>query len=348
MARKVLRKGLPSITEVASRAAVSPATVSRYFNSPEMVKEGTRERIAQVVNELGYVPHAASRLSPNSSGTIGLVVPTIDNAIFSEMIQEFSSTLFRNAQTMLIGTHNYDLGREAILTESLLQHGIDAIALIGLVHNDETLQQLNRYKIPSIMLWNYRARQPWPCIGFDNREAAAAAIKHLIDLGHDDILLLLAETSANDRAADRRSGALAALKATGNPAVAERRIVCPYEVQACKTIVMDYLREGRRPTAIFAANDVIAQGAMFACLALGIRLPEEMSIIGIGDFRGSSSIEPGLTTMRVPAKRIGRRAAEALVEMINWPAAALDHGYKYTAELIERGSTAAPPVKVRS
>lgn len=347
MARKILRKGLPSITEVASRARVSPATISRYFNSPEMVREATRERIASVVEELGYVPHAASQLAPSSSGTVGLVVPTIDNAIFAEMIQEFSSTLFRNARTMLIGTHGYDLAREAILTESLLKHGIDAIALVGLEHKEETIQQLNRYKIPSIMLWNFRNRQPWPCIGFDNRETANAAVKHLVDLGHRDILLVLADSAANDRAGDRRTGAMQAAKAAGIPIPPKRRINTPYDVQACKGIIIDVLKEDPRPTAVFAANDVIAQGALFAALALGLKIPDELSIIGIGDFRGSSAVEPGLTTFRVPAKRIGRRGAEALIEMINWPSATLDHGCKYEAELIERGSTGPVASKAR-
>ncbi len=342
MARKVLRDGLPSITDVAAKASVSAATVSRFFNSPERVKEATRKRIAIVVDELGYVPHAASALGPQTSGTVGLVVPTIDNAIFAEMIQEFSTTLFRYARTMLIGTHGYDLAREAILTESLLLNKVDAIGLIGLDHHADTVRQIEKHDIPTVMLWNYRNRHPWPCIGIDNREAGSAAVKHLLELGHSDILLLLAEPVANDRAADRRSGALSAIKSAGSAVPTKRRLVCPYEVQACKAIVMNALSQSPQPTAIFASNDVIAQGAMFATAALGIRVPDEISIIGIGDFRGSSAIEPGLTTLRVPARRIGRRAAEALVEMINWPTAELDHDFKFSPELIVRGSTAAP------
>lgn len=342
MPRKILREGLPSITDVAAKANVSPATVSRFFNAPEKVKEGTRARIASVVDDLGYVPHAASGLSPQSTGTVGLVVPTIDNAIFAEMIQEFSTTLFRHARVMLIGTHGYDLAREAILTESLLQNRVDAIGLIGLEHHEQTIRQLQKHDIPAVMLWNYRNRQPWPCIGIDNREVGNAAVKHLLELGHRDILLLMGESLANDRAADRRSGALNAMKAAGLSVPAHRRLVCPYEVQACKAIVIEALAQTPRPTAIFAANDVIAQGALFATVSLGISVPDEISIIGIGDFRGSSAVVPGLTTIRVPARRIGRRAAEAIVEMINWPAAPLDHDFKYTAEFIIRGSTASP------
>ena len=342
MARKALREGLPGIVDVASAAGVSPATVSRYFNSPGKVKESTRNRIALVVNKLGYVPHAASALGPQASGTVGLIVPTIDNAIFAEMIQEFSTTLFRHARTMLIAAHGYDLARESILTESLLQHRIDAIGLIGLEHTEQTNQQLAKANIPVVMLWNFRNRQEHPCIGVDNREAGRTAVRHLLELGHQDILFLLAEARANDRAADRRAGALAAAKAAGISVPPDQRIVCPYEIQACKDIVAEALTRTPRPTAVFATNDVIAHGALFAALALGISVPDDLSIIGIGDFRGSSSVEPGLTTLRVPARRIGQQAAEVLVEMITWPSATLERDHKYEAELVVRGSTASP------
>ena len=342
MARKALREGLPGIVDVASAAGVSPATVSRYFNAPEKVREATRNRIASAVNKLGYVPHAASALGPQASGTVGLIVPTIDNAIFAEMIQEFSITLFRHARTMLIAAHGYDLARESILTESLLQHRIDAIALIGLEHTEQTHQQLGKANIPVIMLWNYRNRQEHPCIGVDNRDAGKTAVQHLLQLGHKNLLFLLAETRANDRAADRRAGALAAVKAAKISVPPNQRIVCPYEIQACKDIVVQALSKKPRPTAVFAANDVIAHGALYAAQSLGISVPDELSIIGIGDFRGSSSVEPGLTTLRVPARRIGRRAAEALVEMITWPSASLERDLKFEAELVVRGSTAPP------
>lgn len=348
MSRRELRAGLPGIVDVASIAGVSAATVSRYFNSPELVKEATREKIASAVDKLGYVPHAAKSLGPQASGTVGLIVPTIDNAIFSEMIQEFSITLFRHARTMLIASHGYDLARESILTESLLKHGIDAIALIGLDHTEQTNKQLAKCNIPSVLLWNYRNRQERPCIGVDNRAAGRTAIRHLLELGHRDILLLLAETRANDRSADRRAGALSALKASGISIPPERRIVCPYDVQATKDIVRKALSEVPRPTAIFGTNDVIAQGALFAALSLGIPVPDELSVIGIGDFRGSSSMEPGLTTFRLPARRIGRRAAEALVEMIDWPNAEIEREQKFAAELIIRQSTAPPPKLVKT
>lgn len=342
--RKLLRKSIPGIVDVAARARVSPATVSRFFNKPEIVSYKTRQRIEKAVDALGYVPNSAARsLNRGATGTIGLIVPTIDNAIFSEFAQAFSTTLFRHSRTMLIASHGYDLSREAILVESLLAQQVDALALVGVNHAEETFDMLERRAIPAVMVWNYRQRQRVPCIGVDNRQVGRTAAQHLIDLGHRDILFLYPESRMNDRASDRRSGALAAMNDAGIAVPSSRRMVCPYDVQAAKDIVAGVLREATTPTAILCCNDVIALGALYAASALELSLPHNLSVIGVGDFHGSSAVEPGLTTIRIPARRIGRRSAEALIEMIEWPDAQTRFDEQLPVELLMRGSTGPPP-----
>ena len=228
MGRRLLRQTIPGIVDVAARAGVSPATVSRYFNSPEIVRYSTRKRIEAVVEELGYVPNGSARsLNKGASGTIGLIVPTIDNAIFAELAQAFSSALFRHSRTMLIAAHGYDLSREAVLVESLIEQRADALALVGLKHDEATFEVLNRRGLPTVMLWNFRKRQAVPCVGVDNRDVGRVATRHLIDLGHQDILFLFAEPRMNDRAADRRAGALSQMQEAGFSVPPHRRVVCP-------------------------------------------------------------------------------------------------------------------------
>ena len=343
MARLGKRGRLPGIVDVANRAKVSPATVSRYFNDPDIVRYRTRERIRKAVEELGYVRNRAMRsMVGGATGCIGLVIPTIDNAIFSEMLQAFSSALATHGRTMLIAAHGYDLAREAVLVHSLSEQRVDALALIGLEHRPETLAQIERQGIPAAMLWNYRPGRDrgrdWPCIGFDNELAGRMAAEHLLALGHRDILFATGEERSNDRAAGRRKGALDAVQGAGLPVPDRRRISCPYDIRMSKELIARSLQAASRPTAVFAGNDVIAQGAMFAAASLGIAVPDDLSIIGIGDFRGSDAFEPGLTTVRVPARRIGRLAADALVEMIDWPEADFDHEHCCPLELIVRGT----------
>lgn len=342
MAQLGKRGRLPGIVDVANRANVSPATVSRYFNDPDIVRYRTRERIRKAVEELGYVRNRAARgMAGGATGCIGLVIPTIDNAIFSEMLQTFSSVLATHGRTMLIAAHGYDLAREAVLVHSLSEQRVDALALIGLEHRPETLAQIDRQGIPAAMLWNYRPGGDWPSIGFDNELAGRMAAEHLLALGHRDILFATAEERSNDRAADRRKGALDAVRRAGRPAPDRRRIVCPYDIRMSKELIARDLRAGGRPSAILAGNDVIAQGALFAAASLGIRVPDDLSIIGIGDFRGSDAFEPGLTTVRIPARRIGQLAASALVEMIDWPEADFHHEHCCPLELIVRGTCSA-------
>ena len=345
MARRVLRAALPSITDVATVAGVSVATVSRYFNAPDRVKNQTRERIAAAVAKLGYVPHARRRLDSRSSGTVGLIVPTIDSAIFSEMIQEFSTTLFSYARTTIIAAHGYDLDLEAILVESLLGQNIDAIAIVGTKHSKQTLRLLERADIPVVVTWSYWPQLPWPSIGVDNVEAGRKAMEHLLNLGHRDILLLVTETQANDRTTDRQQGALAALAAHSVQVPAHRSLICPYDIQRSKELLIGALSKKPQPSAVFAINDVIAQGALFGAAALGLQIPNDLSIVGIGDFRGSSAMEPGMTTVRIPARRIGVRAAEAIVAMLDTPGRTIDHSREFELELNLRGST-APRAKV--
>ena len=349
MARLGKRGRLPGIVDVAERAKVSPATVSRYFNDPDIVRYRTRERIRKAVEELGYVRNRAVRsMVGGATGCIGLVIPTIDNAIFSEMLQAFSSALATHGRTMLIAAHGYDLAREAVLIQSLSEQRVDALALIGLDHRPETLAQIERQGIPAAMLWNYRPGQDWPCIGFDNELAGRLAAEHLLALGHCDILFATGEERSNDRAAGRRIGALDAAREAGLPVPDRRRIACPYDIRLSKELIAGTLRAGDPPSAILAGNDVIAHGALFAAASLGVRVPDDLSVIGIGDFRGSDAFEPGLTTVRIPARRIGQLAADALVEMIDWPEADFHHEHCCPLELIVRGTCSAPGRLLRS
>lgn len=339
MARNRKRVRPPGIVDVASRARVSAATVSRYFNNPEIVRHPTRERIRKAIDELGYVRNrAVGSMVSGTTGCVGMVVPTIDNAIFSEMLQTFSSALAIHGRTMLIAAHGYDLARETVLVNSLSEQRVDALALIGLDHRGETLMQIERQGIPTVLLWNYQPGQDWPCIGFDNELAGRMAAEHLLALGHRDILFATGEERSNDRAAGRRKGAMDAMRDAGVAVPDRRRIVCPYDIHTSKEMIARNLRADDRPSAIFAGNDVIAQGAIFAAASLGVLVPDDISVTGIGDFRGSSAFEPGLTTVRIPARRIGQLAADVLIEMIEWPETDFHHEHCCPLELIVRGT----------
>ncbi len=155
---------------------MSPAAVSRFFNEPDVVKEPTRQRIREAADELGYFrDRLAGALLSRFSGTIGLVVATIDNAIFAELIQAFSARLQHHERTMLIASHGYDLGKEVPIVRSLLERRIDGVVLAGLDHERVPLNMLAQRGVLVISVWNYRADSNIPCIGADNFKAGAMA-----------------------------------------------------------------------------------------------------------------------------------------------------------------------------
>lgn len=339
MKRVRSRKGAPGIIEVASRAGVSPATVSRFYNSPDIVKGPTRNRIEKAAADLGYIrDRMAGTLHHGFSGTFGLIVPTIDNAIFAELIEAFSARLQERDRTMLIAAHGYDLAMETAIVRSLLERRIDGIALIGFDHEAVPFNMLEQRDVPVISVWNYHKDSKIPCIGMDNYKAGEMVAQHLIELGHTDIAFVFPDTKSNDRARDRLSGAVDTLKSRKMQIPANRLLSCDYDIGAAKNLAISVLQENP-PNAFICCNDVIAHGFIYACHSLGIKIPQDVSIVGIGDFGGSEHIEPALTTVRLPAKRIGIQAADTLLAMSDTGLPPKHFAQAIELEFVERAST---------
>lgn len=336
------RKGAPGILDVARRAGVSAATVSRAFTSAELVRPHTRERVLRAAEELGYIrDRVASGLQRRVSGSVGLVVPTIDNAIFAGLIEAFSARLAEHDRTMLIASHDYDAAREVPIVRSLLERRVDAVALVGRDHPPPALDMLATRDVPVVALWCAKGPPGIAAIGADNAAAARVATEHLLALGHRDAALLFPDTEHNDRARERLDGALGALRSVGLSPPPGRVVHCPYEVATAKRVASALLAR-RAPTAVVCGNDVIAHGVLYAAQRLGIDVPGDVSVVGIGDFSGSAAIEPGLTTVRLPARRIGRLAADVLVARLDDRDAPALGDVVIDVELVVRASTGPP------
>ncbi|MDG1353042.1 MAG: LacI family DNA-binding transcriptional regulator [Sulfitobacter sp.] len=305
------------IVTVSNAANVSISTVSRSFNHPEKVSADTRKRIDRAVRKLGYIRNrAAQTIHGIRSGTIGLIVPTMDHAIFSELMEAFSRSVEAHGFSMLVASHGYDLEKEYAVTRKFLEHRIDGVALIGQEHSEETYQLLEQNRTPAISIWNYSAKSRLPCVGADNTRAGEMAAEHLLENGHRRIGLLFAPGNGNDRAQGRMDGARAALKAAGIDTPAEWTLQSPYSLSAAKRDVRILLEQTHRPTALLCGNDVLALGAIYAAQSMNLHVPDDISVIGIGDFKGSEDMHPALTTIRLPAQRIGFLAGEQLADAI--------------------------------
>lgn len=333
------------IVSVANLAGVSTATVSRTLNHPELVSPTTRKKVDQAIRKLGYIRNrAAQTIHGRRSSTIGMVVPTISYAIFAELVQSFNETVSDSGFSLLLASHGYDLAAEYVLVRKLLEHRVDAVALIGLDHGEDTYRVLREQGLPVLAIWNHRGESPISCIGVDNAEAGRCAAEHLLLLGHHKIGTAFPAVRDNDRARARRDAAMNTLISAGADLDEGWQLCTPYDVARAKAACLDLFARHNRPTALLCGNDVIAQGAVYAALKLKLRVPHDISIIGIGDFVGSAEQEPALTTVRIPARRIGSAAAQHLVEAIGQGGDLPLNRIRFECELIMRATTARPPL----
>jgi len=313
----VIKPKKTDIISVAKAARVSPSTVSRAFNHPDLVKATTRKKIDAAVRRLGYIRNrAAQTIHGIRSGTIGLIVPTINHTIFAELVQSFSDAVAEQGFTILLASHDYSLEQEYALTRKMLEHRVDGMALIGIDHAKDTYGLLDQQNIPAILLWNVDDAAPFPCVGSDNYLAGWLIGDHVTGLGHRDIAALFPPLSGNDRAARRFNGMMDALTAAGLDLPPHRQLETTYSISDAKHAVLDLISGGQMPGAILCGNDVLAWGALHALARAGLRVPEDVSVTGIGDFKGSRDLEPPLTTIRIPAPQIGIRGAQMILDSI--------------------------------
>lgn len=305
------------IVAVAKAARVSPSTVSRSFNHPDLVKASTRKKIDSAVRRLGYIRNrAAQTIHGIRSGTVGLIVPTVDHAIFAELIQSFSEAIEDLGFTILLASHGYDLEREYVLTRKMLEHRVDGMAFIGMEHADETMSLVQSQGVPAILLWNYADDSVVPCVGADNFAAGQLIADHIAQLGHTKVAALFPPVTGNDRAAQRLEGVVSALAQYGVSIAPNHHLETRYSVGAAKEAIDLLLSSDDLPTAILCGNDVLAWGALHAISKSGLRVPDDISVTGIGDFKGSREFEPALSTVRIPARQIGAEAASMIAKSI--------------------------------
>ncbi len=306
---------VPTLADVARRAQVSTATVSRCLNSPDQVVGETRERVLQAVHDLGYAPNFNARaLAAKRTNTVGAIIPTMDNAIFARGIQAFQEELGRQGKTLLIASSSYREDLEETQIRTLVARGADALLLIG-YHRDPAIYNfLRTQRVPALVAWSYQAGNPQLAIGFDNVAAMAKLARLVIAEGHRRLGFISAHTAANDRARDRVAGVRAAMNEAGLPPENLALIETSYGIETGGDAFRQLIMSAAHPTAILCGNDVLAIGALRAAKEMAIRVPQDVSITGFDDIELAMLADPALTTVHVPHREMGRRAASMLVQ----------------------------------
>lgn len=332
----------PRIEDVAAAARVSTATVSRVLNG-QSVREPARSRVHAAVAALGYVPNAGARaLTLHRTGTVGAIVPTLDNAIFAKAIDALQRRLAQDRLQLLIATSDYDTSAEDSQGRTLVARGVDALVLCGHGQRPQLLDFLRRRGLPFVHVMTLGDDEADLSVGFDNRRAMARAARHLLELGHRRIAMLAGVTRDNDRARARVEGAREALRAAGLALPAERIVERRYALADARDGLRRLMAARPQPTAVLCGNDVLAFGALLEAHHLGMRVPDELSIVGFDDLELARHVSPALTTMRVPSETMWTLAAERLIGALRGEN--VPRRTELEVELIVRESTARAPV----
>jgi LacI family transcriptional regulator len=309
--------------------------VSRVLNGSSKVRESTRERILAEAARLNYTPHHAARaLATRRTRTIGVVLPTIESSILARVIGGLESTVRRHGYALVTASTGFDQAVEARHGQDLIGLGAEALVVWGLEHDEALLRAAQGRGVPIVCASVFEPDCPLPTIGSDNRAMGATAMHHLLDRGHEHIALVSGPLSGNDRARMRLAGALEVHPDRSKLPHLETSLSVEGGVRA----VRELATMKPRPTAMLCVSDVPAMGALFEAPRQGLRVPDDLSVVGLDYFDWAPHIEPTLTAVHVPSDELGRALGEAVVRY-------LDEGkpidsIEVKARLLERSSTA--------
>lgn len=307
----------PSLQDVANRVGCSTATVSRVLNKPESVKAALRNKVMNAMEELGYLPNSAARaLRSRRTHIMGIVIPTLNYAIYARLVEGLQQKLAMNGYSLLVATSDYNLFEEVNQARVLIERGVEGLVLVGNVHEASLYELLETSKTPYTNTYVYQDGNVHPCIGFDNKHATSKITEYLLNLGHTKFGVISAILIGNDRASERVAGVRTTLDTFGLSLEDEFVYQCPYSIAGGREGFRYLLSLKNKPTAIICGNDVLAMGALIEARSLSIQIPSAASIVGFDNLEFSAHLEPPLTTIDVPAKEMGESAAEYLVQKV--------------------------------
>ena len=333
-----------TIADVAARAGVGVATVSRVLNRRPNVRPATRAKVLEAIDALNYRPSPIARnLSLRRTHVIGVVVPFFTSPSAVERLRGVATALARSP---------YDLMLFDIESEDRREHAFqifdrgdrsDGLLMISLIPPDDEIERLRNATLPCVLI---DAPHPaLPCVVIDDVRGGELATSHLIELGHMRIGFLGDKSPDPFRFAssrDRTRGYEHALAHAGIELRPEYVREGTQSHHVARSTAIDLLRLPQRPTAVFAASDAQALGVLEAARILGIRVPEELSVVGFDDIEMAAHV--GLTTVRQPLFESGRRGTELLLQMLGGAAQQLgdQHTEQLPVEIVVRSTTAPP------
>jgi LacI family transcriptional regulator len=340
------RPGRPATrADVARRARVSVATVSYVVNDgPRPVAPATRERVLRAIRALDYRPSEVARsLRLQRTHTIGLVLPDTANPFFAALAKSVDDAAFAHGYSVVLCHSGYLASREQAYIEIMVAKGVDGVIYIQGEPDAGALHQLLRRRIPAVAVDREVPEAVIDCVVVDNFGGSRDATRHLLSLGHRRIACIARHVPLSN-AAERIRGYRAALEEAGIAVRPDYCVAGGPGYEEGRRALGELLRLSPRPTAVLAYPDVVAIGALRGAGEAGLRVPEDISIVGFDNIPLTAFLRPALTTVAVPIREMGERAVAVLLARIAKEA----HGdppnrVVFPTTLVARESTAPPP-----
>jgi LacI family transcriptional regulator, galactose operon repressor len=332
-----------TIREIADLAGVSIATVSRVLNGRDDVADETRDAVRRVIREHGYTANRNARgLSAGRTGMVGVLVPLVFPAYFAEILAGAAEALYEQEMRVVLSPTQHEHAREVSLLDRLMHGGATDGALIVLPgESSEELERALDAGYPFVVVDPLMPLDDRiPSVSAAHMSGADQAMRHLLSLGHRHIGAITGPPGwvATE---DRRRGYRAALAAAGIPFDPALEVEADFEITDGEEAAQALLGSRNPPTAVFAFNDNIAIGTMRAARDRGLRIPEDLSIVGFDDVEHASIVTPSLTTVRQPLAEMGRTAVSLLVRLLEHQSVET-LSIQLATRLVVRESTAPP------
>lgn len=346
MPRKGTRKTVAKaadIRTVAALAKVSIATVSRTINGSPAVSERLTKRVWQAIEQLNYFPNTHARsLVSGRSRLLGIIVENITNPFFPELIQSFEETAVAHGYEILVSSSNSDPAILTTCVRRMLERKVEGVAVLTFGEEEPVLDQLGNHDIP-IVLAEFKLSDPKSStILLDYTTGLKEAVNHLAQLGHDKIGYLAGPHTIHS-AVTRQNDFRTAMEAAALTIHPDWVIECDHTLRGGVSGFGRLQALKDRPTAILCSNDMTAIGVLRAAYNSGLRVPEDLSVIGLDDIDFAEFTLPPLTTIRLSRADLAKAAFEALrLQAEAAPGAKFQREFLVSTSLVVRGSTAVP------
>lgn len=335
---------MTSIKDVAQLAGVSTATVSRALSEPGKVSQRTRDKVTKAIQESGYVANSLARnFRRRRTNMVVVLVPDITNSFFAGVIQGIERVANKNKYRVLLGDTQYSKESERDYAELVAQRQADGVISLGSnipFDYRKGRKTLDSAWPPFAMACEYDGVIPVPTVCIDNVSAAVDAVQHLTRLGHTKVAYINGP-SDSPICKDRLKGYRKAMRKVGESGLSRWTVSGDYSLASGRSAMRQLLAGEEVPTAVFAANDEMAIGAIAEIKAQGLSVPDDISVVGFDDIAFSEYSDPPLTTIHQPRLEIGEQVMSLMLSLLSDEAIASDRIVLPHA-LISRASTAAP------